>query len=282
MEENPEEKFNPPTGEPAPLRQIRTFQGDIAEALQRQNESLVSIQQAEVARRGFSESVPESGGNKKFYFLLGTVILLAFGATGVWYTYFEYKTQTTAPIVVTPQNRFFSIDTEERLNVASTSRLELIGTISAAQTGVGSNETKQLVLDITTVEFFKILNTRAPGSLVRAFDQSLMLGAFGENTFLVIKLVSFENAFAGMLSWEKDLAADIGPIFNTRELLRDIGPETVFIDVTDRNKDVRALEIEGKMVLLYSFFDNNMLIITDDIETLRVLVERLTREKLSR
>jgi hypothetical protein len=33
---------------------------------------------------------------------------------------------------------------------------------------------------------------------------------------------------------------------------------------------------------MYSFFDNNMLIVTDSYATLDALIERLTRAKLSR
>ena len=75
---------------------------------------------------------------------------------------------------------------------------------------------------------------------------------------------------------------DIGPLFSTALLLRDIPSESVFIDITDRNKDIRALTYEEQPILLYSFFDSKMLIITDNIETLRTVIDRLTREKLSR
>ena len=39
-----------------PLKQIRTFQGDVAEALNRQRESLVSIQRAEYLRKNTTQS----------------------------------------------------------------------------------------------------------------------------------------------------------------------------------------------------------------------------------
>ena len=109
-----------------------------------------------------------------------------------------------------------------------------------------------------------------------------MFGTFGESAFLIIKLASFENAFAGMLMWEKSLSQDIGPLFATAEFLRSVPPETVFTDITDRNKDIRILALGGQPILLYSFLDNNTLIITDSMETLRTLIDRLTQEKLSR
>lgn len=280
----PEDK--PVENTSSPLKQIRTYQGDVAEALQRQKESLVSIQQAEHIKRQslgtMSEATEGSGNKKKFFLLLGTLILLALGAVGVWYTYFQYKSQTAVPVLTTPENRFFSIDSEENLSVASSSRLDFIHTISIVEASVAPSETKQFLLNIKTAELFKILETRAPGSLTRALGPEFMLGAYGPNNFLIFKLTSFENTFAGMLNWEANIAMDIGPLFSTRELLRDSTSTPVFIDVTDRNKDIRALFIGSKYVMLYSFFDNQMLIITDDMETMRVLIERLEREKLSR
>ena len=109
-----------------------------------------------------------------------------------------------------------------------------------------------------------------------------MFGALEKSTFLIIKLSSFENAFAGMLAWEKTLSQDIGPLFATSELLRNLPIDSVFTDIVDKNKDIRILMFNDQTVLLYSFFDNNKLIITDNIDTLRILVDRLIQEKLSR
>jgi len=142
---------------------------------------------------------------------------------------------------------------------------------------------------LRTSEFLEILNSQAPGNLVRAFDPLFMFGSFKgslatdeTSTFLIIKLASFENAFAGMLAWEEHLAEDLGPLFATATLFKNVAPESTFVDVIDRNKDIRMLMLGEQPVLLYSFFDNNLLIITDHIETMRTLVDRLTREKLSR
>ena len=289
MDENQEGKFNSEAlsqSTSGPLKQIRTFQGDVSEALARQKESIVSIQQAEVKRRtALGQEVSEISDRrvptKTFFLLLGIIVLLALGALGIWYSYLSYMRIATPPVVLAPENRFFSTDTEAEVTPSS-SRLDLIAAITSAQTEVEESETRHLKINLDAQTFFKTLDTEAPGSLTRALDKPFMLGAYGESTFLIFKLVSFENAFAGMLNWEKNLAQDIGPIFSTRELLRDIELEPVFIDVTDRNKDVRALEAVGESLLMYSFFDNDILIITDNIETLRVLVERLNREKLSR
>lgn len=278
-----------------PLKQIRTFQGDVAEALQKQRESLVSIQQIEHLKKSSTRSATltplenSKSRTESFYLLLGSLVLFVLGVVGAWYAYNEFVIKSATPIMTAPANRFVSADVEINLNLGTTSRETLINTLVGAVEGVPARELRHINFALSTNEFLEMLETRAPGSLVRAFDPLFMFGAFGESpamdgasTFLIIKLVSFENAFAGMLAWEKNLSQDIGPLFATAEFSKSMPRGSTFTDITDRNKDVRILALGDQPILLYSFFDNNMLIITDHVETLRTLIDRLTREKLSR
>src|SRR3989344_3647330 len=268
------------------LKQIRTFQGDVAEALRREQGSLVSIQQAEHLKKSSAQSAvdtPSENSKRRtefFFLVLGSLVLFVLGTAGAWYAYNEFVRRGATPIITAPANKFMSVNTE--IILTATSRETFINVLAGAVEGVPSGELRHINVSLSTSEFLDILGSQAPGSLVRAFDPLFMFCVFGESTFLIIKLVSFENAFAGMLAWEKNLSQDIGPLFATAQLLRNLPPETTFTDVTDKNKDIRMLAFENQPILLYSFFDNNMLIITDHIETLRILIDRLTREKLSR
>jgi len=290
--------------EESPLKQIRTFQGDVAEALARQRESLVTIQRAELLRKNTArpneKTALETSKRKKdlFFLYFGSFILIALGFIGSWYAYNEYLRKASTPIIIAPANRFISTDTEINLGFSGTSRESLINALSGSAENIPNEKLGQITLRngsgnngplLLTSELLDKLKSRAPGSLVRSFNPLFMYGAFGKSvntglasTFLIIKLDSFENAFAGMLTWEKNISQDIGPLFATASLLKNVPPESAFVDVIDRNKDIRMLEIDGRSALLYTFLDNNMLIITDNIETLRILLDRLTREKLSR
>ncbi|MEK7461460.1 MAG: hypothetical protein AAB586_00075 [Patescibacteria group bacterium] len=279
--------------EETPLKQIRTFQGDVTEALQRERESLVSIQRAEHLKHPSNNTATENSGNKmeSFYLLAGSLLFFIFGLAGAWYGYNEFVERTAMPIATAPINRFVAIDSEVNLNLTTISREFIIKAVSGIVPGGAPNQIRQFTLtregaqepdySFPISEFMEKLEIRAPGNLVRAFDPPFMLGAFGERVFLIIQINSFENAFAGMLTWEKDLNQDLGLLFATSELSRNLPTESVFTDLVDKNKDVRILISGNQTVLLYSFFDNK-LIITDSIETLRVLIDRLTREKLSR
>lgn len=246
-----------------------------------------------------------------FLFLfLGSIFFIVVGVVGAWYGYKTILERTAPPIIAVPESRFITPNEEVVLNATGLDRL---GFGSAFETHVslnGENELIHVVVRkvgtessplLTTSELMALLESRAPGSLVRAFDDVFMTGALGESRFLILKLASFENAFAGMLSWEENIAEDLTPILANGLTVKAIAPGSVFKDVIVRNKDVRVLEhtvdsanspqastTEGtfteftETVLLYSFFDNNMLIITDSIETLQSLIERLARERLSR
>ncbi|MEX2014088.1 MAG: hypothetical protein WD896_01910 [Parcubacteria group bacterium] len=280
-----------------PLRQIRTFQGDVAEALHKQEGSLVSIQQAEHERgrtQPGANTSQESSNTKAetFFLFLGSLVLFGLGTLGAWYGYHEFVRRTAIPIPAAPANRFVAIDSEITVNVRTSSRESLTNAIFEATRGTAMGQLRHIVLIKESVEkqvsylpvneFLQTLETRAPANLVRAFDPLFMLGAYGESVFIIIKLSSFENAFAGMLAWEKDLPRDIGPLLATAPFLRNLTPENIFTDITDRNKDARLLALGNETIMLYSFFDNDMLVITDEIGTLRTVIERLTREKLSR
>jgi hypothetical protein len=210
-------------------------------------------------------------------FFLGGFLFIALGAFGGWFAYNEFLKKTAPPTLAVPESRFIVAETSEIIDA--------FNSITPANPG----EIKHFVLDTTVSEFLLTLDARAPGNLVRALEPVFMLGTLGEKRFIIFKLASFENAFAGMLGWEENLAQDLGPIFSTNSLVKNIAPQSVFRDIVSKNKDVRVLyaPIEPSStttmpVLLYSFFDNRILIITENLDTLQTLIDRLTREMLSR
>ena len=291
---NPEE--SPQEGN---LSQIRTYQGDIAGALGEQKESLVSIQQTEVARKrasGLPMEAEPSGRKKTILLVLGALLLIVLGSFGGWYTYREFVRKTTPPATSVLESRLIQSSEETALDISlSTSRLDLIKTVrEKTDAPMAKGGVRHIVLRensllesalVSTQLFVKTLETGAPSSLVRALDRIFMFGTIGgdiQSNFLIIKIVSFENVFAGMLAWEEEMARDIGPLFATAEKLKNLESASIFTDITTKNKDARALLLNGEIVILYSFFDNRTLIITDNVETLHTIIARLNAESLSR
>ncbi len=287
--------IEPQTPSASPLKQIRTFQGDIANALNAQKESLFSIQQQETLKRASGGTVPstsidDSGPRKEFFFLIvGSLALISLGLTGAWYGYQEFLRRSAAPLIATPETRFLPSQESLTLNAVGLSRETLLIKTAEESLGVPETEIKHFILRngasstaplTTTAELFQVLKTSAPGNLVRAFEPLYMLGSLGQSRFLLIKLSSFENAFAGMLSWEQSLPQDLVPLMGTAPYLQNIESNSVFKDIVWKNKDVRVIYASTTPALMYSFFDNQMLIITDSFNTLETLLDRLTRELL--
>jgi hypothetical protein len=293
----------PLAGANAPLKQIRTFQGDVAEALARQNESLYSIQAKEHLKNG----TPASGGGSRsaLPLLAGSLLLLALAAFGAYFAYGEFERKTAPPVVAVPESRLLPAESTVEIDVANLGRDALFAAIAQATAGAKPGELRHLDLrqgtsTETAEQFFAALDTQAPGPLVRALDPVFMLGAIGlpdqslgSSRFLIFKLSSFPNAFGGMLAWEKAMPSDVEPLFADPSLLQAVGPTSVFQDVVYKNKDLRALYTDASSsvstsspqatpVLLYSFLNNTMLIITDRPETLQTLIDRLTQESLAR
>lgn len=299
MSEAPEEKSNQTAaGEPypktpetdAPLKQIRTFQGDVAEALEKQNESLFSIQKAEKTREENTQTkIPATKttvDSKKQLFLLiiGALFFLSLGGLGAWYAYNEYKEKTAPPVVIAPESRLIASENSSEINLVGRNRDYLISEVeamvSASSTGLTHIVLKNGLGLASTTQFFKLIESKAPGSLVRALKPVFMMGIVDGKRFLIFELTSFENAFGGMLTWEKLMPEELGPVFGKREVLKAITPESVFKDVIFKNKDSRAIYAGEEMVVLYSFYENRVLIVTESLQTLETLIDRLSREEL--
>jgi hypothetical protein len=291
---------NTPTPPPSPLKQIRTFQGDIAEALGKQQTSVFSLQQrerakGEAASKLAPESQKESSGNKKIILLiLGTIILVGLGGGGTWYAYTQYKVKSALPIVTVVPNRFISVQNSLTIDTSTLTRDSLIAAIRTENAKTfAPGAVEELQLNMTTEDFLNLLQASTPGNLVRALDPLFMLGELGgsvdtpagglTHTFLIIKLDSFENAFPGMLDWEPTLATDMLPLFATDAEVQNVSATSTFSDITIQNKDARILkDINGHTVLLYSFYANNYLIITDNEDSLGALIGLLDSQTLSR
>lgn len=298
----------------SPLKQIRTFQGDVASALHKQNESLISIQRSEnavrEARKIFAtpkstEEIAQEESNKKLIFLLiGSLVLAVSSGLIGWYAYNGYMAKTALPAPESTPNRLLTSGSEVKIDASHLSREAFVlgmGVETAKKVVSGAvvqiqlqKQTATTTVPLTAGDLLNLLESRAPGSLIRSLNPIFMLGLLGNKTvststdrlnhvFLLIKLDSFDNAFPGMLEWEKNMRDDILPIFASPATLATTSPIALFSDLTIQNKDARILkDSTGQTVLLYSFFDNNMLIITDNEASLKTIIGKLNAEKLSR
>jgi hypothetical protein len=132
----------------------------------------------------------------------------------------------------------------------------------------------------------------------------------------------FQNAYAGMITWEKTMPDDLVNVFGyadttalpisfaytsptSTSALPNFASSTAtssipsfvyttpissyftiqgsFKDGVIKNKDVRAFtEPDGTILVLYSFVDNNTIVITTDENTLAEIINRLEKQTFIR
>lgn len=357
-----------------PIRSLRSFQGDLAEAIRNQNISLTDIalaerkraralEEAEEARRLEAQtyaapkapkaslssfftkrtapaptplqaaqpasnpaqpaaaqvapaptaprpapvSVARQSSSKKAVGLIAlSAVFILIGIGSIAGFYILQKEQPEIP-VVRPEDR--SIIPAGRVSelTIDAGRDAFITSYAAARGRLVDSPGEITYLKInkspgtiaTTEELLTFIGTGAPGSLIRSFEQEFMLGFLAQESqepFMLIRLESFENAFAGMLDWEATMNKDIGGFFSPRTLAIESGEsegggvalvnfdaDASFSDETYRNKDARVLKNNrGETVLLYSFLDQKTLLIASNEGVLRAIMDRLISNSTAR
>ncbi len=257
---------NPETS--STVKSLRTYQSDVADAVQAKQESVVSISIAEKKRS--EERGDEYGSQKRssnpLVIAFVSLLLIGGGAYAILAILTKDDSSNKPVIIPKPESIIgTNKDTELTLSSLETGNAqELIRTevdrlgISAGTLGnVRIVETAEGSKQISAEKLLALLKVNTPGGLSRSI-KDFMIGAYGRElgaeTFILFETNSFELAFSGMLAWEKTLASDLQTLFpNGRGVFKD-----AFI----KNRDVRALRDENGIVkILYSFLDSKTFVI---------------------
>jgi len=132
-------------------------------------------------------------------------------------------------------------------------------------------------------ELFFIIKNNMPSNLLRALDkQDFLFGIHSlanNKPFIIIKIDSFENAFSGMLAWERFMLEDLADLFALDISLYRF-TNRIFTDDVLKERDVRILRDDTNQILLiYSFVDRDTLIITMQESTFNEVLIRLKSPK---
>jgi hypothetical protein len=156
---------------------------------------------------------------------------------------------------------------------------------------------------VSAAEMIDLMDIDMPDVLLRSLGQPAMIGVYTpprdtKSLFIVVTTEFFQNTFKGMLEWETVMADDlkfyllpdsIRGVANTDTTVSTSSPteNTVaplptlrgkFVDRIIKNKDVRQfITNDGKILFMYSFVDNNKLVITDKEDTLAEILARLEK-----
>ncbi len=316
------------SNQPASIAPLQTFQGDIARVVKDNNVSVVSIAAAEATRRGsapLADSLDESK-QRSASSTLRTVVFVALGIVlivsalgGLGYALLHnaplpQQQQGVAPYIsidgtaVATLPGDASATTAMNALVAAKKNISLsLGLVAQlyVQSAATSSNSQATYADAQTL--FGIIAPDMPETLMRDIEPVYLLGvhSYGINQpFLILKIDSYEQGYAGMLSWEPTMKQDLYPLFAYTPAPKIQAPtepaqmasstasttpaapaafvQTGFTDQIVDNHDARVLLTpDNQIYLLWTFLDRGTLVITTNEGTLHEVIARLTQAPLT-
>jgi hypothetical protein len=284
---------------------IHTFKDDIQDAIQTSHLSSINIAIAENERlhrdpntKNNTDSPEDGDKNKKIVMISLVIIVFSILTIIIAFIIKNYRVtsvveQKNIPSLITTDYRDeLNIDSivKERFNSAVSSRINDVlvplNNIYNVYITTGKDSTKKI---ISSTEFVSLAGLQIPDILKRNLADDFMVGmySFGQNLpFIIFKTTSFENTYAGMLDWEKDLKKDFGVLFRLNgeitgleNILKPSKPYK-FEDATVANQDVRLLKDDnGKIIFVYSILWKDTIVLTTSDVALKEIINRLNKEK---
>ncbi len=267
-----------------------------------------------IATNSASES---SSVGKKILIISLSLVFIAIGILGAYYLYsvspLAPKPSTPATTPVT--NALLPVDSQVVINLPTINKKTLVAAVNAELNGNQQNNTLKSVV-LQTIDKSKCTNETCdeikatpisiqsalaaigitpPDILVRALNPLWLLGIYSndlgnKSVFIVVSNNLFQNTFAGMLQWESVMPDDLKDF-----LLKGSQSYTAtstqiyptirgnFIDRIIKSKDVREyVSADGKLLFLYSFLDNNRLIVATDENIIPEAMSRLEKQDYMR
>lgn len=272
------------------IKPLRTLEGDTAELIKNTNSSLYTISKIEKEKNTEKESDPEKTETNRnaILLLLGALLIIAGASLILFFVLMRMNTQKEQPAPVVIEKNIINSDMSTSIEYDPTQKSlsDVIKSILSEEVK-GQNivenikiteENKKISLSILLTG----LSSNVPGMLLRALNEDdYMFGIVnnGERLpFIIAKINYYENSFGGMLQWENQNLANI---FAREDEMQSTNH--VWNDAFIMNKDIRiARDQDGKTLALYSFFDRQTLVITDNEITYPVIINALLNSFISR
>lgn len=305
----PKTEEAPAAQAPAPVRPqnptgvnaVHTLKQDLQGVVQDQKISYVRAAALEQEKRRSNEIDPpitpvkRAGQGRGFGLLFAALLLIALGAAALGGVYYVATNTAAVPtetpfesLVFAEQTVSFPIDGSQpvalkaQLAQARLSSNASLGSITRIVPVVGASETSAGEA-VSLEAFLAAIGARPPADLMRALGSDFFFGihTVDENApVIVIPVLSYDRAFAGMLEWEQTINDDLAPAFTPLPRLTTdasgIPSERVFTDIVRNNYDVRALSDDsGTIQLYYSFPTRGMLIIAESPYSFTEILNRL-------
>jgi len=285
------------------LPKLRTFKEDIADAVKKDNVSVVKMAESKRRDRSaeFQEATSLRSPKNLRYILMSLALLIIILLVG-GYFFFFYKAipAVNAPNIVASD--IISSDENNTINIGGLTSTAIFNAISNEKRGqlpLGTIEKVTFTVPngtsttaANTQQFITALDTQIPFGLLRALDPQFFFGfhSYSDNEpLLILTTNDYGSAYAGMLQWEPDMADNISGLFTTPLGISNTSTSSIstatstysFEDKVIDNKDTRALiDPSGNIVFFYSFVDPSTIVFTTNTATFQEILNRLAKSKL--
>ena len=228
----------------------------------------------------------------KFALVIIALVLIAGGAFGGYYLYKQSPLGTpTVPVQqqqpamtsIIPYDSRIAVNTDNANEDDVLSRIRMQMKASQPPETIREfifTETKNgLTYRVTAPEMMLLAAVPVPDIIARTIQPEWMFGTYADGTgtttpFVIIRTNLFQNAFAGMLSWEQAMPVDLKTFFGIPASTPT--PTGSFKDRIVRNKDVRAFVMsDGQTLFEYSFVDESTLVVAANDAALSLIISRL-------
>lgn len=288
------------------MRNLRTYESDIAEHLSARGTSKASMAIAESVKQGQGEVIsnsprsPQPGESasgsgiwKKVVLVVISLILIGAGGIAGYVLFEKSPIGAASPVSVKGgQRRAVALVPYDSQSVIPTDGADAHEIFSRIKQTIAKPQTPATIREVvftqvkdastyraTATEMAYMTTLAVPDIIMRTLQPEWMYGIYAsadgkqKSSFVVITTNLFQNAFAGMLGWENTILEDLYGAAGDASYDR---PKGEFKDKIVRNKDVRAFVTDnGRTVIAYSFIDNGTLVIAEDIETIDTIISRL-------
>lgn len=273
-----------------PLQSLRSYQGDVAEIIKKQNESVATIatkekvrqeeQKETVPRKALSRNLPVS-----IFTLLLSLLLIGGSYLAIFFVFKFIQNQPESQIL----SETALIPFSSRATISGATRENLGSELSELlDTGVVLVQLEKLdgKQISTSKELLNLLGARAPSTLERNLTKEFALGTHTSVTdktfFLILRTQEFGAAFSGLLDWESAMREGL-TFLDTK--IESTSTPYAWKDLIIKNKDVRALvnqEGDDDIVLAYTFLDKNTILIANNLSGLSELTNIYASRTIAR
>lgn len=275
------------------INPLRTYEGDVANVIQTQKQSSAKIHLAEQKRKRerhqeLSNQLQEQKNSKKRTFVLWTALVLIILGLGLL-SYFYYSEFLNQKEISLKPVSVIAVESEKVINIFGLEPDTIASSITKEKDSYQSGLHQLSIVDdekyLAPDQFIRKLNAFAPPSLLRSFGYKYLIGvdANNKNLFLLVTIDSFDNAYAGMLEWERTLEKDLQKLFGKVGELDITASKRSFNDEILENKDIRILyKSDNNISILYGFLDKKTLLITDSKNTYSDILDEFLKARLVR